>query len=67
MSELLGGLLARHPTVHRNAVPWAVATRRCPYALGVFLTGLVYQTPSRALSQDCVGTSILDLPVWVFA
>ena len=28
MSELLDGLLARHPTVHRNAVPWAAVTRR---------------------------------------
>ena len=28
MSELLDGLLARHPTVHRNAVPWAVVTRK---------------------------------------
>ena len=28
MSELLDGLLARHPTVHRNAVPWAAVTRK---------------------------------------
>ena len=37
MSELLDGLLARHPTVHRNAVPWAVVTTESPYALGVFV------------------------------
>ena len=65
MSELLDGLVARHPTVHRNAVPWAVVTTEGPYALGVFLAGLVDQTPSPALKQGLCGASFLDRSVWV--
>ena len=65
MSELLDGLVARHPTVHRNAVPWAVVTTESPYALGVFLAGLVDQTPSPALKQGLCGASFLDRSVWV--